>query len=59
MPLSFISVSILREFDMLPDVYMLLSPKEEEVQMREQMYTSGNTFIKRIKPFVFHYISMP
>ena len=25
----------------------------------EQMYTSANTFIKKIKPFVFHYISMP
>ena len=25
----------------------------------EQMYTSGSTFIKKIKPFVFHYISMP
>ena len=30
-PLSFISVSILCEFAMLPDVYILLSPKEEEV----------------------------
>ena len=25
----------------------------------EQMYTSGSTFIKKIKPFVCHYISMP
>ena len=25
----------------------------------EQMYTSGCTFIKKIKPFVSHYISMP
>ena len=30
-PLSFISVSILCEFAMLPDVYILLSPQEEEV----------------------------
>ena len=29
--LSFISVSILCEFAMLPDVYILLSPEEEEV----------------------------
>ena len=25
----------------------------------EQMYTSGSTFIKKIKPFICHYISMP
>ena len=25
----------------------------------EQMYTSGSTFIKKIKPFVCHYIGMP
>ena len=25
----------------------------------EQIYTSGNTFIKKIKPFFYHYISMP
>ena len=25
----------------------------------EQMYTSGSTFIKKIKPFVCHCISMP
>ena len=25
----------------------------------EQMYTSGSTFIKKIKPVVCHYISMP
>ena len=27
--------------------------------LRGQMYTSGSTFIKKIKPFVYHYISMP
>ena len=31
-PLSFISVSILCEFAMLPDVYILLSPKAQEAQ---------------------------
>ena len=30
-PLWFISVSILCEFPMLPDVYILLSPQEEKV----------------------------
>ena len=30
-PFSFISVSILCEFAMLPDVYILLPPQEEEV----------------------------
>ena len=30
-PLSFISVSIFYKFAMLPDVYILLSPQEEEV----------------------------
>ena len=30
-PLLFISDSILCEFAMLPDVYILLSPQEEEV----------------------------
>ena len=30
-PLSFISVSILCEFAMLPDVYILLSPQKEEL----------------------------
>ena len=59
-PLLFISVSILCEFPMLPDVHILLSPQEEEVHcfLREQMYSSGRTFIKKIKPFVYYYISM-
>ena len=27
--------------------------------LRGQMYTAGSTFIKKIEPFVCHYISMP
>ena len=27
--------------------------------LRGQMYTSGSTFIKKIEPFIYHYISMP
>ena len=27
--------------------------------LREQMYTSGSTFIKKTKPFVCHYIIRP
>ena len=49
-PLSFISVGILCEFAMLPNMYILL---------RGQMYTSGSIFIKYIEPFTCHYISMP
>ena len=37
-PHLFISVNILCEFAMLPDVFFL----------REQMYTSGSTFVKKI-----------
>ena len=48
-PHLFISVNILYEFAMLPAVFFL----------REQMYTSGSTFVKKIKLFVYHYISMP
>ena len=53
--LLFISVSILCKSAMLPDVKILQSPQEEEVHswsLREQMYTSGSTFIKKIKSFV-------
>ena len=41
-PHLFISVNILCEFAMLPDVFFL----------REQMYTSGSTFVKKIKLLV-------
>ena len=62
-PLSFISVCILRKFAMLLDVYTLPSPQEEEMHsssgVNRFMYTSGNTFIKKIKLFVCNYISMP
>ena len=58
MPLLFISVSILCGFAMLSDLYILLSP-QEEVFLREQMYASGSTFIKKMKGFVCHHISMP
>ena len=34
-PLSFISVSILFKFAMLPDVFILLSPQEEKVHSSE------------------------
>ena len=27
--------------------------------LREQIYTSGSTFMKKIKTFFCHYISMP
>ena len=53
-PHLFISVNILYEFAMLPDVFFL----------REQIHfswgnTSGSTFIKKIKLFVYYYITMP
>ena len=61
-PLSFISVSILYKFSMLPDVYILLCPQEEEVHvlffLRGQVYTSGSTFIKNIEHFTCHHIRM-
>ena len=60
-PLSFISVSILCEYAMLPDVYILLSPQEEEVHW----FSWGNRCThlaalssKKIKHFACHYISM-
>ena len=58
--LPFISVGILCEIDMLLDVYIVLSPQEEEVYYSSwgEMYTSGSTVIKNIKPFTWHYISM-
>ena len=52
-PFLFISVSILYEFAMLPDVYILLSSQEEKA------HSSGIALIKKIEPFVCHYINMP
>ena len=53
--------SILCEFAMLPDSYILPSPREKEVLffLRGQIYTSGSTFIKKIEPFACHYINLP
>ena len=52
-PLLFISDSILCEFAMLPDVYILLSPPEEEVHSSfwGNRCTGGSTSIKKIKTF--------
>ena len=50
-PFLFILAGVLREFDMVPGVYILLSPQEEEVHsfsLGAQMYTFSNTFIKKI-----------
>ena len=45
---------------MMPDVYILLPPQEEEVHSsgRAQIYTFSSTFIKKISIFVSHYIIM-
>ena len=53
--LLFISVGILCELAILPDVYVLVSPHDKW----GQRYTSGSTFIKIIEPFTCHHISMP
>ena len=62
-PLSFISAWILCEFAMLVDVsihFTVPSGRRGALFfLWEQMYTSGSTFIKKIKPVVCHYISMP
>ena len=53
MPLLFISVSILCEFARLPDVYILLSPQEEDVQSssRGKRFTHLTTHpSKRLNP---------
>ena len=60
-PLLFISVCILCEFAMLLDVYIhftVLSAGRGALFLWEQIHTSGSTFIKKIKHFVCHYISM-
>ena len=54
MPLSFISVSILCEFAMLPDVYILPSPQDEGTDMHIWHHIH-----QKIKSFVCYYISMP
>ena len=49
-PFLFNSVGILCEFAIVPNVYILLSPQEEQAPflLRGQLYTSGSTFIKMI-----------
>ena len=64
---TFISVSILCEFAMLLDVYIILHPPPPHPPgrraalflLKEQMFASGTTFIKNIKPFIWQFISMP
>ena len=60
---TFVYFSILCEFAILLDVYIhftVPSGRRGAVFfLCKQMYTSGSTFIKKIKPFVCYYISMP
>ena len=60
-PLSFTSAFILYKFAMLLDVYILLSPQEEEVPSSScgNRRTHLAAHSSKIRPFVCHYISMP
>ena len=55
------TVYILCEFAMLLDRYIYCSLRRGGTLffLWEQMYISGSAFIKKIKPFACHYISMP
>ena len=60
-PFLFILVGILYEFAMVPGVYILLSPQEEETSffLRAQMYTFSSTSLKKIQTFVWHRLTKP
>ena len=58
----FISVGVLCRFAMVPVLYILLSPQEEEVHsyfLTPWGDTFDSTFIKKIYTFVCHCITMP
>ena len=61
-PLLLISVSILCELAMLPDVYIVLSFQEEEVHSSSWGDRCTHLEVhlsKKTEHFIYHYISMP
>ena len=56
-PFLFISVGVICEFAMVPHVYILLSPQEEEVYTLFFMRAQTCTFSSTFKPLRFKHIS--